>query len=89
VMIGPADLSISLGVPGQFDHPKLVEAIELIRDACNRHGIAPGLHMRALPLVKKWRERGMRFLSCNSEVGFLLEKATETVAELRGKSAVA
>jgi len=28
VMIGPADLSISLGVPGQFDHPKLVEAIE-------------------------------------------------------------
>ena len=83
VMIGPADLSISLGVPGQFDHPKLEEAIELIRDACIRHGIAPGLHMRALPLVKKWRDRGMLFLSCNSEVGFLLEKATETVAALR------
>jgi len=39
--------------------------------------------MRALPLVKKWRERGMLFLSCNSEVGMLLEKATETVAALR------
>src|SRR3954467_2945856 len=24
VMIGPADLSVSLGVPGQFDHPKMV-----------------------------------------------------------------
>jgi 2-dehydro-3-deoxyglucarate aldolase/4-hydroxy-2-oxoheptanedioate aldolase len=86
VMIGPADLSVSLGVPGQFDHPKMVEAIELIRDSCNRHGIAPGLHMRSLALVKQWRDRGMRFLSCNSEVGFLLEKATETVAALRAKA---
>jgi 2-dehydro-3-deoxyglucarate aldolase/4-hydroxy-2-oxoheptanedioate aldolase len=86
VMIGPADLSVSLGVPGQFDHPKMVEAIELIRDSCNRHGIAPGLHMRSLALVKQWRDRGMRFLSCNSEVGFLLEKATETVAALRANA---
>src|SRR4051794_11744112 len=27
VMIGPADLSISLGVPGEFQHPKMVEAM--------------------------------------------------------------
>ncbi|HEY3841225.1 MAG TPA: aldolase/citrate lyase family protein, partial [Bryobacteraceae bacterium] len=31
VMIGPADLSISLGVPGDFQHPKMVEAMEAIR----------------------------------------------------------
>ncbi|MDP8990370.1 MAG: aldolase/citrate lyase family protein, partial [Acidobacteriota bacterium] len=84
VMIGPADLSVSLGVPGQFEHPKLVEAIEKIRDACNRHGIAPGLHMRSLKLIQYWRDHGLRFLSCNSEIGFLLDKATETVAALKG-----
>jgi 2-keto-3-deoxy-L-rhamnonate aldolase RhmA len=84
VMIGPADLSISLGVAGQFEHSKLVEAIEKIRDACNRHGISPGIHMRSLKLVQFWRDRGMRFLSCNSEIGFMLEKATETVAALKG-----
>ena len=28
VMIGPADLSISLGVPGEFDHPKMIETID-------------------------------------------------------------
>ena len=83
VMIGPADLSLSLGVPGQFDHPLMIEAMDKIRESCDRHGIAPGLHLRSLPLVKKWRDRGMRFLSCNSEVGFLLDKATETVAALR------
>ncbi len=84
VMIGPADLSISLGVAGQFEHPTLVAAIEKIRDACNRHGIAPGIHMRSLKLVQYWRDRGMLFLSCNSEIGFMLEKATETVAALKG-----
>ena len=83
VMIGPADLSISLGVAGQFEHPTLVAAIERIRDACNRHGIAPGIHMRSLKLVQYWRDHGMRFLSCNSEIGFMLEKASETAAALR------
>ena len=84
VMIGPADLSISLGVAGQFEHPTLVAAIEKIRDACIRHGIAPGIHMRSLKLVQYWRDRGMLFLSCNSEIGFMLDKATETVAALKG-----
>jgi len=83
VMIGPADLSISLGVAGQFEHPTLVAAIEKIRDACIRHGIAPGIHTRSLKLVQYWRDRGMLFLSCNSEIGFMLEKATETVAALK------
>ena len=84
VMIGPADLSISLGVAGQFEHPTLVAAIEKIRDACNRHGIAPGIHMRSLKLVQYWRDHGMLFLSCNSEIGFMLEKASEVVAALKG-----
>jgi 2-dehydro-3-deoxyglucarate aldolase/4-hydroxy-2-oxoheptanedioate aldolase len=84
VMIGPADLSISLGVPGQFEHPTLVAAIEKIRDACNRHGIAPGLHMRSLKIIQYWRDHGLRFLSCNSEIGFMLDQATATVAALKG-----
>lgn len=84
VMIGPADLSISLGVAGQFEHPTLVAAIEKIRDACIRHGVAPGIHMRSLKLVQYWRDHGMLFLSCNSEIGFMLEKASETVAALKG-----
>jgi 2-keto-3-deoxy-L-rhamnonate aldolase RhmA len=84
VMIGPADLSISLGVAGQFEHPTLVAAIEKIRDACIRHRIAPGIHMRSLKLVQYWRDHGMLFLSCNSEIGFMLEKATEAVAALKG-----
>ena len=84
VMVGPADLSTSLGVPGEFDHPSMVDAIERVKESCNRHGVAPGLHVRLLPLALKWRDRGIRFLSCNSEIGFLLDQAKATVAALRG-----
>jgi 2-keto-3-deoxy-L-rhamnonate aldolase RhmA len=83
LMIGPADLSISLGVPGEFDHPKMVENIELVRESCLKYGVAPGIHMRALANAKFWKQRGMLFLSCGSETGFMLEKATETAAAMR------
>lgn len=82
VMVGPVDLSISLGVPGDFQHPRMVEAMEKIRDSCIAHGVAPGTQTRNLPLAKFWRERGMRFLGCGSETGMLFEKASELVREL-------
>lgn len=82
VMVGPVDLSISLGVPGDFQHPLMVEAMEKIRDSCNTHGVAPGTQTRTLALGKFWRERGMRFLGCASETGMLFEKASEIVREL-------
>jgi 2-dehydro-3-deoxyglucarate aldolase/4-hydroxy-2-oxoheptanedioate aldolase len=83
VLVGPADLSISLGVAGQFDHPRFVEAVETVLRRCEEKSIAPGMHLRSLSLAKQWRDRGMRLLSCNSDIGFLIEKATETVAALR------
>ena len=83
VMVGPADLSISLGIPGEFENPRLIEAVEQIRDSCLKHGVAPGIHMRSAALAKSWRDRGMKFLSTGSETGFLFDKAVETIKTLR------
>ena len=83
VMVGPADLSISLGIPGQFENPKLIDAIDKIIESCNKHGVAPGLHMRPLHLAKFWRDRGMRFLSTGGDALFLYDKASEAMATLR------
>ena len=83
VLIGPADLSVSLGVPGEFQHPRMIETIEAIRQSCIRFGVAPGLHARSSALAKFWRDRGMLFLSCSNEVALLHERASEVIAELR------
>jgi 2-keto-3-deoxy-L-rhamnonate aldolase RhmA len=82
-MVGPADLSIALGVPGQFENPLLVSAVEELIEKCVAHGVVPGIQTRGLAMSKFWAERGMRFVGTGAEHGMLLEKAKETVAQLR------
>jgi len=38
LFVGPADLSLALGVVGQFHHEKLWEAIQSVAAACRKHG---------------------------------------------------
>src|SRR5436190_5779885 len=82
VMVGPADLSISLGVPGDFDHPKMVETITAIIESCVRRGVIPGMQTRTPALARFWKERGMLFLGCNNETGMLYERASELTKQL-------
>jgi len=83
VLIGPVDLSLSLGVPGDFENPKMIQAMEQVRDSCLAHGVAPGAQLRTLALAKFWKDRGMIFLGSGSETGFLFEKASEVVVALK------
>ena len=82
VMIGPADLSISLGVPGEFQSPLVVDAMEAIKESCNKRGIAPGTQTRTLKMARFWKERGMRFLGCSSDTGMLYDRAKELITDL-------
>lgn len=83
VLVGPVDLSISLGIPGEFDHPVLIATITKIADCCRRHGVAPGIHNRDLKLAKFWRDHGMLFLSCSNETTMLYDRAREITSALR------
>jgi 4-hydroxy-2-oxoheptanedioate aldolase len=83
IMVGPADLSISLGIPGQFEHPLLVSTVERLIEKCNRHGVVPGIQVRSVALAKFWVEHGMRFVGTSAEHAMLLEKSRETVSQLR------
>jgi len=83
IMIGPADLSVSLGIPGQFDHPKMIETVERVIGACSRHGVVPGIQTRGIAMAKAWADRGMRFVGVAAEHVFLLEKCREALATLR------
>lgn len=82
VMVGPADLSIALGVPGDFQHPKMVEAMEKVRDSCVKRGIAPGTQTRSAALAKFWKERGMIFLGCSNDTAMLYERAVELISQI-------
>ena len=44
VLIGPHDLSISLGIPEQYTHPTFLKAVETILTTARRYGLGAGLH---------------------------------------------
>jgi 4-hydroxy-2-oxoheptanedioate aldolase len=81
--IGPFDLSQTLGIPGQFRHPQMVECYERVIEACNRHGVAPGIHLQDLEWTEEWIRRGMKLVTFKTDVSLLVGAAREATAALR------
>lgn len=82
IMIGPADLSISLGIPGEFRAPRFVEQVERVVSACARAGIASGIFCGDLDLLRDYIGMGMRCFSCGGEIGLIRSAAAELVKRL-------
>jgi 2-dehydro-3-deoxyglucarate aldolase/4-hydroxy-2-oxoheptanedioate aldolase len=72
IMVGPFDLSVSLGIPGDFESPIFWDAFDRMVAACRKNGVAPGVHMASIPQLRKAREHGARFLLYGSDVSVLL-----------------
>jgi 2-keto-3-deoxy-L-rhamnonate aldolase RhmA len=83
VLVGPFDLSISLGVPGQSLHPRMVEAMEHVYDATRRQGFTCGYAAMGLDDAVYWLERGVRFFELSSELDMIRHRAVEMVTQFR------
>ena len=66
VFIGPYDLSTSLGLPGQFDHPKVREAISEIVNRAGERGVAVGIWVPNAPSAHFWVDHGVRFVTVSN-----------------------
>ncbi len=83
VFIGPNDLSLSLGLPGQLDHPKVVQAIEDIFSASLDAGVAPGMHAFDVEMAVKYLDAGCRFLCFASEVSLFVRGSQAALGVIR------
>ncbi len=67
VYVGPADLSLTYGLPPAGDNAGTFgEAIEAILSACERHDIVPGIHANP-ELAQKRRDQGFRMVTVCSD----------------------
>jgi 4-hydroxy-2-oxoheptanedioate aldolase len=60
LFVGPVDISLALGLPGEFDHPRCLEAIRAIADACARAGKPWGIVPRGPDYAARMAEWGCR-----------------------------
>lgn len=74
-IIGPYDLSGSLGIPGEFNDPKVTKSLEKVKKAAKKANIISGFHVvpPEIDLLEAKIEEGYRFLGYSLDSLFLAE----------------
>ena len=85
LFVGPYDLSASLGIPGQVDHPKVIEQMEQIMKEAEKVGVAIGFFVDDVRKAVEWRNRGVQYVSFSSDVGELYTRFKECADYFKSK----
>jgi 4-hydroxy-2-oxoheptanedioate aldolase len=89
VYVGPADLSITLGLAPALDNGGAFEEARLaIANACRRHGITAGIHANA-SLAAKHASAGYRMITITHDLGSINAAAAADLRLARGGAAAA
>ncbi len=83
LVVGPTDLSTSMGIFGQFKNPLLWEAFEKVAKACQAHGKSAGCLVPALDDVDRLIEMGYRFIATGADGGLLANAMKANLARCR------
>lgn len=71
VLIGPGDLSQTLGIFGQTEDPRFLDCCRQVVESCQTHGKFAGIVDKSPQRLRLWRSRGFRFLQLGSDVSLL------------------
>tara|TARA_Y100000590_G_C15743879_1_gene1021291 strand:+ start:6432 stop:7205 length:774 start_codon:yes stop_codon:yes gene_type:complete len=87
-IIGPYDLSSSLGKPGKFDDPEVKNAIKTVINAGEKYGITSGYHSVSSDPTDaiKFKNNGFKFLGFSLDSIFLGDAAITGMHQLTGNS---
>jgi 4-hydroxy-2-oxoheptanedioate aldolase len=84
VLIGPHDLSCSLGVPEQYSHPKFIEAVGTIFKKARAHNVGAGLHWwRGVHDELEWARLGANLFMHSTDITLAMQHLTSELAQLR------
>jgi 2-dehydro-3-deoxyglucarate aldolase/4-hydroxy-2-oxoheptanedioate aldolase len=84
LFVGPADLSHSLGIPGQFANPTYQAALRKVVEACRAHGKAPGILLYDHASFRPHLDLGFTFVGIGADVSFVNEGVKAALVAARG-----
>jgi 2-keto-3-deoxy-L-rhamnonate aldolase RhmA len=87
VHLGQFDLSLSLGIPGQFDQPVIQNGIDRMLKACRKHGKFAACMAPTLDTAREWMVRGFRMVSYSYDIGLMADRLREGLSALRAQEA--
>lgn len=85
VFVGPYDLSASMGLTAQFEHPDYIAARTRVLDACNAKGIAPGIHVVPpdVDLFIAQNREGYKLMAYSLDITMIQESCTAALSKIR------
>lgn len=83
LFIGPADLTMDMGIFGQFDHPDFIDAIKKTVCAAEKYHKAVGILIFNPDDFSKYHDLGIRLIACGADGNFVVEGARNTVDKMR------
>ena len=84
ILIGPFDLSGSLGLLGQTTHPEVESRIETVRIACEKAGVPLGIFAIDAPTAKRYIDKGFGLILLAADTAFMYRAASEALHEVKG-----
>jgi 2-dehydro-3-deoxyglucarate aldolase/4-hydroxy-2-oxoheptanedioate aldolase len=81
--VGHFDLSMDLGIIGQFQHPKMVEALTLIAEVAKKHGKAAVMQPANIAQAQEWLDLGFNVMSCAADFFFYVDALKQYISDVR------
>jgi 2-keto-3-deoxy-L-rhamnonate aldolase RhmA len=84
VIIGPHDLSISLGLPEQYHNPRFEDAVSKIISKVREKGLGAGIHFsQEAELQIKWAKAGANIIMHSSDIALFQQRLKEDIKAIR------
>ena len=70
--MGHYDLTVSMGIPAQFEHPRFLAAMDELVATCRHHSVAAGFLPPSAEAAAHWIRKGFRMISLGSDIGVFM-----------------
>jgi 2-dehydro-3-deoxyglucarate aldolase/4-hydroxy-2-oxoheptanedioate aldolase len=74
--MGHYDLTVSMGIPAQFDHPRFLNAMNMLAERCRYYNVAAGFLPATPADAAHWINKGFRMISLGSDIGVYVNALT-------------
>ena len=76
---------MEMGIPGELDHPKVIEAYEQTIAACKMHGKFVGMGgVYNFDLMKEYINLGVQLVLAGNDLSFMISAGKEQTKKIRG-----
>lgn len=83
IFVGPNDMSITMGIPNQYNHPDYEAMLRYIISVCEGHGVPVLIHHQNIQSSGKWIREGTRIILHSKDSAILGRGAADEFGELR------